>query len=79
MPSGRIKGSKNRKTRAREKAERLAAARNELAKSAPPIDYAAALDSLDVMEKIMRHFHLRALIEELAEHESPLISRASPR
>jgi len=28
-------------------------------KSAPPIDYAAALDSLDVMEKIMRHFHLR--------------------
>jgi hypothetical protein len=38
MPSGRIKESKNRKTRAREKAERLAAARNELAKSAPPID-----------------------------------------
>jgi hypothetical protein len=47
--------------------------------SAPPIDFAGSFDSLDIMEKVMRHFYLRALIEELAEHESPLISRASPR
>jgi hypothetical protein len=40
---------------------------------------APSFDSLDIMEKVMRHFYLRALIEELAEHESPLISRASPR
>jgi hypothetical protein len=37
MPSGRIKGSKNRKTRARERVEKIAAARNELAKNAPGV------------------------------------------
>src|SRR5205809_6492892 len=26
--------------------------------------YAASFDSLDIMEKVMRHFYLRALIEE---------------
>jgi hypothetical protein len=51
----------------RERAEKLASVRAELAKNAPPIDYAAAYDSLDIMEKVMRHFYLRALIEELAE------------
>jgi hypothetical protein len=61
---GRLKGSKNRKTLEREKAERIAAARDELAKNAPPIDFTASFDSLDIMEKVMRHFYLRALIEE---------------
>jgi hypothetical protein len=61
MP-GRIKGSKNRKTLERERAKKLASVRAELAKNAPPIDYAAAYDSLDIMEKVMRRFYL--LIEE---------------
>ena len=30
----------------------------------PTIDYAASFDNLDIMEKVMRHFYLRALIEE---------------
>jgi hypothetical protein len=63
MP-GRVKGSKNRKTLERERAKKLASVRAELAKNAPPIDYAAAYDSLDIMEKVMRRFYLRGLIEE---------------
>ena len=31
---------------------------------APPIDFAASFDSLDIMERVMQHFYLRALIEE---------------
>jgi hypothetical protein len=64
MPRGRPEGAKNHKTLEREKAKRVAAARAELAKNSPPIDYIASFDSLDVMEKVMRHFYLRALIEE---------------
>ena len=65
MPrGGRVRGSKNRKTLEREKVKKLSAARAELAKNAPPIDFAASFDSLDIMEKVMRHFYLRALIEE---------------
>jgi len=65
MPrGGRVRGSKNRKTLEREKVKRITAARVELANNAPPIDFAASFDSLDVMEKVMRHFYLRALIEE---------------
>jgi hypothetical protein len=41
-----------------------ASVRAELAKTAPPIDYAASYDSLDIMEKVMRRFYLRGLIEE---------------
>jgi hypothetical protein len=63
MP-GRVKGSKNRKTLERERAKKLASVRAELAKNAPPIDYAAAYDSLDILEKVMRRFYLRGLIEE---------------
>ena len=63
MP-GRVKGSRNKRTLEREKSERIAAARAELAKNAPAIDYAASYDSLDIMEKVMRHFYVRALIEE---------------
>ena len=63
MP-GRIKGSRNKQTLEREKSERIAAARAELAQKAPAIDFAASFDSLDIMEKVMRHFYLRALIEE---------------
>ena len=46
MPRGRPKGAKNRKTSARERAEKIAIARAELAKHAPPIDFSAVLDSL---------------------------------
>jgi hypothetical protein len=62
--TGRIKGSKTRKTLEWERAKKLASVRAELAKNAPPIDYAAAYDSLDIMEKVMRRFYLRGLIEE---------------
>ena len=44
--------------------QKLASVRAELAKNAPPIDYAASYDSLDIMEKVMRRFYLRGLIEE---------------
>jgi hypothetical protein len=63
-PKREFKGSKNRKTLEREKVKKITAARAELAKNAPPIDFAASFDSLDIMEKVMRHFYLRALIEE---------------
>jgi hypothetical protein len=33
-------------------------------KMPPPMDFAASFDSLDVMEWVMRHFYLRARIEE---------------
>jgi hypothetical protein len=56
----RPKGAKGRKTLEREKAKKIAAARAELAK----IDYAAAYDSLDILEKVMRRFYLRGPIEE---------------
>ena len=36
----------------------------KLSDLAPPIDFAASFDSLDIMERVMRHFYLRALIEE---------------
>ena len=61
MPRGRPKGAKNRKTSARERAEKIAIARTELAKHAPPIDFTATLDSLDVLEKVMRRFYFRGL------------------
>jgi hypothetical protein len=51
----------------RERAKKLASVRAELAKNAPPIDYAAFYDSLDIMEKVMRRFYLRGLIEEKME------------
>jgi hypothetical protein len=56
----------------REKARKVAAARAELAKNALPIGFAASFDSLDIMERVMRHFYLRALIEErtMAEPEA---------
>ena len=41
----------------------VAAALSEYAKNAPPIDFKASLDSLEIMEGVMRHFYLRALIE----------------
>jgi hypothetical protein len=40
------------------------AARAELAKNASPVDFTASFDSLQVMESVMRHFYLRALIEQ---------------
>jgi hypothetical protein len=48
----------------RERVKKIAAARAELAKNAPPIDFAASFDSFDIMEQVMRHFYLRARIEE---------------
>jgi hypothetical protein len=64
MPAGRPKGARSRKTLERERLKKIAAARAELAKNAPPIDFAASFDSLDIMEWVMRHFYLRARIEE---------------
>jgi hypothetical protein len=64
MPrGGRKTGSKNRKTVEREKAKKIAALRAEISKNAPPIDFNAQLDSLDMMEGVMRHFYFRAMIE----------------
>ena len=60
----RAKGSKNRRTLQREVANKIAAARAELLKNAPPLDFSMPLDSLDVMEQAMRHFYFRANIEE---------------
>jgi hypothetical protein len=60
----RAKGSKNRRTLQREVANKIAAARAELVKNAPPLDFSMPLDSLDVMEQAMRHFYFRAKIEE---------------
>jgi hypothetical protein len=45
-------------------APRIAALRAEIWKNAPPIDFKAPLDSLEIMEAVMRHFYFRALIEE---------------
>ena len=47
----------------REKAKKIAALRAEIWKNAPPIDFKAPLDSLDIMEGVMRHFYFRAMIE----------------
>jgi hypothetical protein len=47
----------------REKAKKIAALRAEISKNAPPIDFNAQLDSLDMMEGVMRHFYFRAMIE----------------
>jgi hypothetical protein len=64
MPrGGRKTGSRNRKTVEREKAKKIAALRAEISKNAPPIDFKAQLDSLDMMEGVMRHFYFRAMIE----------------
>ena len=41
-----------------------AIARAELAAKAPPIDYSIPMDSVDIMERVMRHFYLRAMIEQ---------------
>jgi hypothetical protein len=60
----RIKGSKNKKTLAREAAKNVAAKRAAAAKTALPIDRPIALDSLGVMEETMRHFYFLAKIEE---------------
>ena len=60
----RAKGSKNRRTLQREVANKIAAARAELLKNAPPLDFSMPLDSLNVMEQAMRHFYFRANIEE---------------
>jgi hypothetical protein len=57
MPRGRPKGAKSLKTR-------VAIARAELAAKAPPIDYSTPLDSVDILERVMRHFYLRAMIEQ---------------
>ena len=67
---GRKTGSKNRKTVERERAKRIAALRVEISKNVPPIDFRAQLDSLDMMEGVMRHFYLRAMIERAVGDEA---------
>jgi hypothetical protein len=69
MPSAR--DSKNRQTVERETAKKIAAARREtakkiaaaraeLVKNAPPLDFSMPLDSLDMMEHVIRRFYFRA-------------------
>lgn len=60
----RLHGSKNRKTLEREAAEKIIAARIEMAGKAPSIDFSERLDSLEIMEAAMRHFYLTARIEQ---------------
>jgi hypothetical protein len=67
---GRYKGSKNRQTRARERVDRVKLALSEYAKNAPAIDFKASLDSLEMMEGVMRHFYFRALIERSVGDEA---------
>jgi hypothetical protein len=55
--------SKNRKTKVRERVDRIKLALGEYAKASPAIDFKASLDSLEMMEGVMRHFYFRALIE----------------
>jgi hypothetical protein len=64
MPrGGRKTGSKNRQTVEREKAKKIATLGAEVWENAPPIDFKAPLDSLEIMEGVMRHFYFRAMIE----------------
>jgi hypothetical protein len=60
----RARGSKNRQTVERETAKKIAAARAELVKNAPPLDSSMPLDSLDMMVHAIRHFYFRAKIGE---------------
>jgi hypothetical protein len=53
---GRTKGSKNASTRAK-------AMLSAYSDAAPEIDFGASFDSLAILEDVMRHFYLRALIE----------------
>ena len=48
----------------RETAKKIAAARAELVKNAPPPDFSMPLDSLDMMEHVIRRFYFRAKIAE---------------
>jgi hypothetical protein len=52
-----------RRRRARERAKQIKRALGEYAKASPAIDFKASLDSLDMMEGVMRHFYFRAMIE----------------
>jgi hypothetical protein len=60
----RARGSKNRQTVERETAKKIAAARAELVKNAPPLDFSMPLDSLDMMEHVIRRLYFRAKIAE---------------
>jgi hypothetical protein len=50
--------------------KKIAALRAEVWKNAPPIDFKAQLDSLDMMEGVMRHFYFRAMIERAVGDEA---------
>jgi hypothetical protein len=60
----RARGSKNRQIVERETAKKIAAARAELVKNAPPLDFSMPLDSLGMMEHVVRRFYFRAKIAE---------------
>jgi hypothetical protein len=62
MPLAR--GTKNRQTVEEETAKKIAAARAELVKNAPPLDFSMPLDTLDMMVHAIRHFYFRAKIAE---------------
>ena len=60
----RARDSKNRQTVERETAKKIAAARAELVKNAPPLDFSMPLDSLGMMAHVVRRFYFRAKIAE---------------
>jgi hypothetical protein len=60
----RARDSKNRQTVERETAKKIAAARAELVKNAPPLDFSMPLDSLGMIEHVIRRFYFRAKIAE---------------
>ena len=60
----RARDSKNRQTVERETAKKIAAARAELVKNAPPLDFSMPFDSLDMVVHAIRHFYFKAKIAE---------------
>jgi hypothetical protein len=61
---------RRKRWRERKNAKKVAAALSEYARNAPPIGFKASFDSLEMMEGVMRHFCLRALIEQRQGREA---------
>jgi hypothetical protein len=62
----RTRGSKNRAIPHREARDKIATARLDTVKHAPPLDFSKIPDSVALMEEVMRYFFFHAKIEERA-------------
>lgn len=60
----RPKGSKNKRTLLREAARDLAKKRTSVLATTELPDLKASIDSLDVLEEVMRHFYIKAQVEK---------------